>query len=158
MGWSEISIKTVLSNNDAQECTHLTCTEWKKSYQLNESDDSMRIECLSDWRTSIWWVVINNKTKTLVSKAIIDRQQSEWNLRLWRPLYLLPLTDEFRQVRSQICQGNSIWNLMHWRGIIFPWWLPFRIQMSSEDMSENNSEILIMTVVYHRARKPGIMS
>ncbi|GFU87393.1 transposable element Tcb2 transposase [Trichonephila clavipes] len=49
----------------------------------------------------------------------ISRHLSEANLKSKRPFRALPLTPEHRQLRLQLCQARSIWNVTDWQKVVF---------------------------------------
>ncbi|GFX82868.1 transposable element Tcb2 transposase [Trichonephila clavipes] len=49
----------------------------------------------------------------------IFRHLAEANLKSKRPFRALPLTPEHRQLRLQLCQARSMWNVTDWQKVVF---------------------------------------
>ncbi|GFV14256.1 HTH_Tnp_Tc3_2 domain-containing protein [Trichonephila clavipes] len=49
----------------------------------------------------------------------ISRHLAEANLKSERPFRTLPLTPEHQQLRLQLCQSRSMWNVTDWQKVVF---------------------------------------
>ncbi|GFY11540.1 transposable element Tc1 transposase [Trichonephila clavipes] len=54
----------------------------------------------------------------IVSQTI-SRHLAEANLKSKSPFRALPLTPEHRQLRLQLCQARSMWNVIDWQKVVF---------------------------------------
>ncbi|GFV57578.1 transposable element Tcb2 transposase [Trichonephila clavipes] len=105
--------------------------------------------------------MIRSNVGVAIVPQTISRHLAEANLKSKRPFRALPLTPEHRQLRLQVCQARSMWNVTDWQKVVFSDESRFvlgtddnRVRVWRRPGERYNSS---HTVLRHRARTAGEM-
>ncbi|GFW93561.1 transposable element Tcb1 transposase [Trichonephila clavipes] len=113
-----------------RESTHLRKTGSRATRKTTRREDRWIVR-----QALVDHTVIRSTIRADVGVAIvpqtISRHLAEANFKSKRPFRAFPLTPEHRQLRLQLCQARSMWNVTDWKKVVFS--DEFRFVLGTDD-------------------------
>ncbi|GFT62778.1 transposable element Tc1 transposase [Trichonephila clavipes] len=86
--------------------------------QVDRSECAVR-NCWEQWTREVTRSTRRADVGVAIVPQTISRHLAEANLKSKRPFRALPLTPGHRQLRLQLCQARSMWNVTDWQKVVF---------------------------------------
>ncbi|GFW14955.1 transposable element Tcb2 transposase [Trichonephila clavipes] len=131
------------------------------SYQEDHEERGSKDRAASIVGPTVTRLTIRADVGIAIVPQTISRYLAEANLKSKCPFRALSLTPEYRQLRLQVCQARSMWNVTDWQKVVFSDESRFvlgtddnRVRVWRRPGKQYNSP---HTVLRHTARTAGVM-